>query len=506
MRGVRGLPELRVEVDGAPLGPEVLRHLGAVRVQQRLSLPALCELTFQDPQGPLAARGLPPGSTLRVSVAARTEPLFAGEVTAVEYVHGADGTRQVRVRGYDVLHRLRKRQPVRAHVQVSLRDIARELVSDVGLTVEAAEPGPLWRHLLQHGQSDLELLGELTERCGVWWVLHEGVLRLLTLEGEGEPVPLVLGESLLEAHLEVNGEPSCREVSAAGWSALQAKAHTARASQGRVGRQVEAAVPPSRVGGSGERALVNESTEDTPHAEALARAELDHRLAREVVFTGQAEGDPRLRPGARVELRGVAPVVAGRYVLTSVTHTVDARHGFVSELSSVPPPRKARSRSSSVLPGVVSRVDDPDNLGRVRVSLPTCGDVETDWMQVLSAGAGAGKGLVVLPDVGDTVLLILSEGDPAQGVVVGGLYSTGGPHDSGVSGGAVRRYSLRTPGGHRLRLDDENHTLRLEDDAGSYLELTPGTVRLHSKTALEIEAPGKPIVIAGATIDFQRRG
>ncbi|QRN99001.1 phage baseplate assembly protein V [Archangium violaceum] len=506
MRSVRGLPELRVEVGGTPLSNEELRALESVRVQRRLSLPTQCELTFTDPKGPLATRGLPPGSTLRIAVAARREPLFVGEVTAVEYVHGAAGSRQVRVRGYDLLHRLRKRQPVRAHVQVSLRDLARELVSELGLSVEDSEPGPLWRHLIQHGQSDLEFLVERAERCGLWLVLEEGVLRLLSLEGEGEPVPLVLGESLLEAHVEVNGDPACRSVSSAGWNPLQAEMNKASVSEGRVGRRVEASVPPERVGGSGERALVNESTEGTAHAEALARAELDHRLAREVVFTGIAEGDPRLRPGARVDLRGVVPVVAGRYVLTSVTHTLDARHGFISELSSEPPPRRARSRASSVVPGVVSRVDDPDHKGRVRVSLPTCGDVETDWMQVLCAGAGAGKGLVMLPDVGDTVLLVLSEEDPAQGVVVGGLYGTSGPPDAGVSGSGVSRFNLLTPGGLKLRFNDETRTLRLEDQAGSYLQLSPHVVRLHAETALEIEAPGKSVTIEAATIDFRRRG
>ncbi|AKJ07346.1 phage baseplate assembly protein V [Archangium gephyra] len=505
MRSVRGLPELRVEVDGVPMAPEELRALESVRVQQHLSLPAQCELTFTDPRGALATRGLPPGTALRISVAARREPLFVGEVTAVEYVHGASGTRQVRVRSYDLLHRLRKRQPVRVHAQVTPRDLARELVSDLGLSVEASEPGPLSHHLIQHGQSDLEFLVEQTERCGLWLVLAEGVLRVLSLDGHGDPVPLVMGESLLEASVEVNGDPACRSVSSAGWNALQGQVYTASPSGGRVGRRVEASVPPERVGGSGERALVNENAEDTAHAEALARAELDHRLAREVVLTGVAEGDPRLRPGTRVDVRGVVPVVAGQYVLTSVTHTLEAQHGFLSELSSAPPPRRTRPRASSVVPGVVSRVDDPDNKGRVRVSLPTCGDVETDWMQVLCAGAGAGKGLVMLPDVGDTVLLVLSGEDPARGVVVGGLYGANGPPDTGVSGAAVRRFNLLTPGGLKLRLNDETQTLRVEDQLGSYLQLSPHVVRLHAETALEIEAPGKSVTIEAATIDFRRR-
>jgi hypothetical protein len=107
--------------------------------------------------------------------------------------------------------------------------------------------------------------------------------------------------------------------------------------------------------------------------------------------------------------------------------------------------------------------------------------------------------------VGDTVLLILSGEDPARGVVVGGLYGTNGPPDTGVSGAGVRRFNLLTPGGLKLRLNDETQTLRIEDQLGSYLQLSPHVVRLHAETALEIEAPGKSVTIEAATIDFRRR-
>jgi phage baseplate assembly protein V len=191
-------------------------------------------------------------------------------------------------------------------------------------------------------------------------------------------------------------------------------------------------------------------------------------------------------------------------VLTTVTHTLDNRLGFVSEISTLPPTPHPRDKGAVVAPGEVTQIDDPDSLGRVKVSLPTYGDVETGWMGVVTPGAGAGKGFVTLPDVGDDVLVLFSHGDPARGVVLGGLYGTGGPPDSGIEGGAVRRYTLLTPGGQRVQLDDEGNKMRLENSDGSYVELAPGTVRLHAAADLEIEAPGKSVVIKGQTIDFRR--
>ncbi len=155
-------------------------------------------------------------------------------------------------------------------------------------------------------------------------------------------------------------------------------------------------------------------------------------------------------------------------------------------------------------PGRVTRVDDPENLGRIQVSLPTFGDVETGWMGVLSPGAGAAKGLVTLPDVGDQVLVLFANEDPARGVVVGGLYGAQGPPDGGVEEGAVRRYTLVTPGGQRIRLDDTARLIRLENSDGSFVELGPERVLVHAVTDLQIEAPGKSLVIKAARVDFER--
>jgi phage baseplate assembly protein gpV len=125
-------------------------------------------------------------------------------------------------------------------------------------------------------------------------------------------------------------------------------------------------------------------------------------------------------------------------------------------------------------------------------------------MGVLTPGAGTDKGLVILPDVDDQVLVLFPHEDPAQGVVLGGLYGVGGAYDAGVESGSIKRYTLKTPGGQRVTLDDENNTLRLENNKGSYVELTPDYVRMHAEADLQIEAPGKKIVITGNSVDFKR--
>jgi phage baseplate assembly protein gpV len=343
----------------------------------------------------------------------------------------------------------------------------------------------------------------VAQQSGLYLALWGEELHIVTLEGIGTPIPLSLGTSLLEARAEVNGEPACRSVRASGWNPLLVETYEGRVADPRVGRRVVAEVSPARLGGSEERELLNRAVHDARHAEALAQAELDRRAAYEVTLWGVAEGNPRLRPGTPILVEGIAAEFNGRYVVTAATHTVDARRGFLSEFSTVPPPPRERDAGAVVAPGRVIRVDDPQNLGRVRVSLPTYGDVESEWLHVLSPGAGAQKGLTALPDVDDRVLVLFFHAVPGQAVVLGGLYGMEGPLDSGVEDRAVRRYTLRTPGGQQIQLDDAREVVRVENSDGSSVELTPERVRVHAAVDLELEAPGRSVVIRGRKIDFE---
>jgi phage baseplate assembly protein V len=153
----------------------------------------------------------------------------------------------------------------------------------------------------------------------------------------------------------------------------------------------------------------------------------------------------------------------------------------------------------------VTDIHDPKKLGRVKVLLPACENNETDWMNVLLPAAGQGKGLVMLPDKGDQVLVVFLNNDPARGVVLGGIYGASKhPPDWGIEGGKVQRYTVMTPGGQHIMLDDHTQAVRVENKHGSYVELTPKKVRLHSEADIEIEAPGNNVTIRGRRVDFKK--
>ena len=522
MDAVATLPELVVEVEGQPISGVFRRALGEIVVSQRLSRPSQCELVFFDLPVSESTDVLMPGAAVVVRGRVMDERLFDGEVTAVNDRYGPDQGRELRVRCYDLLHRLRKRQPVRVHDDQTVVELARELVGDLGVNVAASDDGPATRWRVQHDLSDLELLQRATERGGYYFFLNDGALHLFSLNGrEVEPLALMRGDSLIEAVVDVNTDGSCRSVEALAWDPWRAAPCAGVASTPRSGREVGAEAPPERVGGEGARTLAGPVSQDSTEAEALAQAELDRRYANEVVLSGIALGDARLQPGVPVRVDGMAEAINGRYVLTRAVHRIDRRRGFLTEIDTAVTMPESPARPETMTFGLVTDIEDPQGLGRVRVNLPGYAEMESLWLQVLHPGAGADKGLVALPDVDDRVLVLFAENDPAQGVVLGGLYGETAPPDgAGIESGKVQRYLFLTPGGQRLTLDDDRRRVRVENTGGEFLELAPDRVRagnndgsyielasrrvrLHAEADLEIEAPGKSVTIRGKSIDFE---
>ena len=74
--------------------------------------------------------------------------------------------------------------------------------------------------------------------------------------------------------------------------------------------------------------------------------------------------------------------------------------------------------------GQVSDAKDPQNSGRVRVKLPMLSDdYVSDWARTVYPGAGKDRGLVVVPEVGDEVLVAFEHGDMRRPYVLGGLFN-----------------------------------------------------------------------------------
>jgi uncharacterized protein involved in type VI secretion and phage assembly len=499
MKNLCTVPSLSIELNGNKLNRSVLGSLEEVTLRHELSQPSLCELCFVSP-----TLDFPPDPGVQVCVTLGEEAMevFNGEIAAVEYVRRPNGEQAVFVRAYDKLQSLRKRHSLRAYAQMTVVDLAREMTLGLGLTVAADEEGPRWRTLIPYNQSDFDFLSAVARRSGLFLTLRGSVLHLLALDGLAEQVELELGQTLFEATVEANGAFSCGSVTAAAWDPLRVEHYEGRAATPRSALEARSLTNHSRE--SATVLMANRTATDEKQAQALAQAELDLRHASSWAIAGTADGNASLLPGTRIHVAGYPAEFPEQYVLTIVTHRISRGTGFVSEISSRPAVHQPLPEGTVLAWGVVSDVKDPDQLGRVRLALPAVGDVETDWLEVLAVGAGKGKGFVSLPDVGDKVAALFTREDLSVGIVVGSLFGADGVDDYGLDEKIVR-FALLTPGGNKIRFDDARKSIRLENASGSYVELSPDKVSLHSTADLEITAPGRKMTIAANSVNFRRQ-
>ena len=337
--------------------------LTSIRVQQRLSMPDLCELNYRYLQIPEDENLVGARLHLEVESDGALQTLFDGEITSLEYryppvISGADseGNLEIVIRAYDLLDRLRKHQNVRSFENINFVQLAHEVCRQHGIETVRVWESPnaaAWPLLIQHKQTDLEFLVEMAAKAGLFLTLSVGDLEAFSLAGRPENPVKLDRQQLIEARLE-----------------------------GRANSSVQ--------------------------------AQLDRRKSSDITLWAKVPGKPSLRPGTPVELEGVPKVVVARYILTEVNHTI-TEDGFFSEISNAlpEPARQPRGEISTI--GVVTRTDDPERRGRVRVELSDYNGVQTDWIPQVSPSAGQ-------PDVGERVWVLVTREIPAQFIILGRLY------------------------------------------------------------------------------------
>ncbi|WP_020614524.1 phage baseplate assembly protein V [Sediminispirochaeta bajacaliforniensis] len=150
--------------------------------------------------------------------------------------------------------------------------------------------------------------------------------------------------------------------------------------------------------------------------------------------------------------------------------------------------------------GIVTDNQDPDGLGRVRISLPEIqgGDQsQTNWLPILTPFAGNQTGGFFLPEIEDVVIALFFDDGLEQGVVLGAAWnhnhmppateenSAADLNDDGTNS----LHFLRSRSGMRIILDDSDGEEKLQllnTDATTRVEMLVGEEILNIETEADI--------------------
>jgi type VI secretion system secreted protein VgrG len=204
----------------------------------------------------------------------------------------------------------------------------------------------------------------------------------------------------------------------------------------------------------------------------------------------------------------------GKFIITSIEHHVSENGKYYNNFEAIPSGNEIIPVKNIIAPIAESQIatvkdnKDPDGMGRVRVQMlwqqPT--DEMSDWLRVMTPDAGGGKdgaknrGLVVVPEPGDQVLLCFRYNDPDRPFVMGSMFhgKTGG---GGGEGNNTK--SLNSKSGHTISMDD-GKGITIVDKSGNNLIVIDGTNTISITSALKIElSNGKSsITMDGDTISI----
>lgn len=144
----------------------------------------------------------------------------------------------------------------------------------------------------------------------------------------------------------------------------------------------------------------------------------------------------------------------------------------------------AADRVYGVVVAVVTAIDDPDGLGRVKVTYPWLQkDSESPWVRVASFMGGNDRGAVFRPEIEDEVLVAFELGDMRRPFIIGALHNGVDAMPSERAGDADNDVRLiKSRSGHTLVFDDKDgeEKITITDKAGNVIELNADGVTITS--------------------------
>lgn len=536
---------LFIQVDGADLPGEIMNVLEEGIVEDDVAQPAMFTLRFYDSQFKLIdGEQFKLGREVTIGASdkrGQRQKILVGEITALE--PELEQHRPVLVvRGYDRAHRLYRGRKTRTFLNQTDSDIAQSIAREAGLRADIEATQEQHPYVIQDNQTDMEFLRGRAARIGYGLAVADRKLRFCRMEAAPATAPaLAWGDTLSSFRVRLTAVAQPNDVQVRSWDANMKRAvigkasNSTRASQIGDGKSAGEAAQQA-FGAAATVTITDQPVRTQSEADHLAQAVLDEFAGGYLVAEGVSEGEPGLKAGTLVEITGVGTRLTGKYFVTASRHEYSVHSGYStiftvngrrprSLLSAFERPA-ARHVIDGVVIGIVTNINDPDQLGRVKVKFPWLADSEeSDWARLAAPGAGKERGLLDVPEINDEVLVAFEHGDISRPYVIGGLWNSKDKLPvNPVDGGKVVHRAIKTrlghliefkddggpgyiqiksAGGHTININDTDKYLRIKTQSHTILLDDQGkAVKIESAGDVEIKGPGGKLSISSSGVEL----
>lgn len=560
------ISEFKIMVDGTEISTDLRSQFREVIIDSNLQVPSMFmvqyDITLQDDSektgdkaGLLAGGPFELGKEVAIIIDGQT--LIKAEVTALEPEFGEGGHILFTARGYDKSHRLYRGRKTRVFTQQTDDGIVSKVAQEAGLQIQADTTPTTHPHVWQHNQTDMEFIKERARRVGYHVYVDEtGELHFTKKQDNGQTVELTWGENLRSFHPRFGVTHQVDKTTVKGWDPAKKEALVGESSgttnydpgkQGGESSDGGAVAKQALV--TAETALVNYPVLDANEASTLAKALYDRISSGFTRAEGICIGNPEVRAGTIVDIKGLGARFEGKYIVTAATHILPGDGGAYETAFTIRGYQpdvldylldgdneiSKRALITGVVPAIVTSNVDEDDLGRVKVKYPWLDDqLESYWARIAAPGAGITRGMYYIPEVDDEVLIAFEHGDMSRPYILGGLWHskdtppkptgevvgdgkvnqrilqsrtghiiifhdtageekieivTQGDHQLYLDDGE-KNVRIQTTGGHKVTIDDQNKKIEIKSSGGHTIVLDDqgGKVTVKSTGQVEVEA------------------
>jgi phage protein D len=473
-----------VLVDGEEIPQEISTRIREVRVLNYLRLPDVCTFTagFQKGQDgrpePVDSHPFEIGRELEVRLGARealsATSLFKGEIVTLEPRFAAGGV-ELLVRGFDRSHELMRTRRVRTFQNQTATDIVGKIAREAGLRFESDPSGEPHEFVQQDNETDWDFIWRLAERAGFEFLIEDQIARFRRPTSDGA-IELEWPKTLRTFHPRVTAVQQVQEVTLLAQDPKTKEAIDVSVSSPEQIAQIGLDRETVAAAFDGAKAhIATEPVKSQAEGTAVAQALLDRLANAYIAAEGVTDGNPDIRAGATVSVSGVGDKFSGTYRVARAVHVLRGAGTYETTFANSPAhtvlgtvgTERATGRGSrqpsfgsQLALGVVTNNKDPEDMGRVRVRYPALGsDAEGTWARIATMSAGNERGVLMMPVVGEEVLIAFEHDDTTRPYVLGSLFNGKDLPGDDLLQGSDGTFALRSD--KRIHVESkEDHTVK----------------------------------------------
>ncbi len=277
------------------------------------------------------------GDSVQALMGSGAEPLFVGEVTALEPSYQVDGVSSMVIRALDNMHRLGRGRKTRFWEDMKDSDVVSEVGAECGLSVEADATTETLPYILQRNESNVAFLKRLAARNNYILRVDPSGSKLIFKKAgfQGSAVKVKMGDNLRSLRMAYNSVDQVQKVVVRGWdpskkTEIVGEATTSDITSiggGKKGAEVSSCF------GDSTAYVTDVPVTSQSAAKEVAKAELE-RLSRGY-NRGSAtiQGNDKVRAGAIVEFEGLPQGQNGKVFVLATRHVISGRSGYTTEFT-----------------------------------------------------------------------------------------------------------------------------------------------------------------------------